>query len=275
MVEFASIQQYVNTAIEQIMVYLPKLLLAIIVLLIGLRVIKLFVSGINRAMEKAQTDESLRKFSVSFAGVFLKIILIISVASMIGIETTSFIAVLGAAGLAVGFALQGSLGNLAGGLLILFFKPFRVGDVIEAQGFIGKVHTIHILNTILKTFDNKTIYIPNGQLSGGTLTNFTAESQRRVDMTFGIGYQDDLRKAKKILNHLVGEDERILKDPQPLVAISELGESSVNFVVRVWVNSADFWNVYFDMQENVKLTFDKEGISIPFPQRDVHLYQHN
>ena len=157
--------------------------------------------------------------------------------------------------------------------MILLFKPFKVDDVIETQGYLGKVHEIRIFNTILKTFDNKTIIIPNGSISGGSIINFSTESQRRVDMTFGIGYDDDLKKAKGVLQNLVDADSRILKEPAPMVALSELGDSSVNFVVRVWCNSADYWSIYFDMQEKVKLTFDQEGISIPFPQRDVHLYQ--
>ncbi|MCK5454683.1 MAG: mechanosensitive ion channel, partial [Calditrichia bacterium] len=170
-------------------------------------------------------------------------------------------------------SLQGSLANFAGGVLILLFKPFKVGDFIETQGYLGVVHSIQIFNTVLKTPDNKRIIIPNGPVSSGSLTNFSAETQRRVDMVFGIGYQDDIAKAKKVLNGLINEDQRILKEPEPLVVVSELGDSSVNLTVRVWVNSADYWGVYFDMQENVKLTFDKEGLSIPFPQRDVHLYQ--
>ena len=194
---------------------------------------------------------------------------------MIGIETTSFVAIIGAAGLAVGLALQGSLANFAGGVLILLFKPFKVGDVVETQGYLGKVHEIRIFNTVMKTFDNKTIIIPNGAVSGSSIVNFSTEPQRRVDMTFGIGYGDDIKKAKQILQNLVDADSRILKEPAPQIALSELGDSSVNFVVRVWCEAAEYWNIYFEMQEKVKMTFDQEGISIPFPQRDVHLYQTN
>lgn len=266
-------QVYGEKAIELTMMYAPKVLLALVVLFIGLRIIKIAERALNKGMEKANTDASLRKFLSSLLSVLLKVILIISVASMIGIATTSFVAILGAAGLAVGLALQGSLANFAGGVLILFFKPFKVGDFIETQGHLGVVHSIQIFNTILKTPDNKTIIIPNGQVSSGSITNFSAEDKRRVDMVFGIGYQDDIAKAKKILTSLIGEDKRILKEPEPLVVVSELGDSSVNFTVRVWANSGDYWGIFFDMQEKVKLTFDKEGISIPFPQRDVHLYQ--
>lgn len=266
-------QVYGEKAIELTMMYAPKFLLALVVLFIGLRIIKIAVGALNKGMEKANTDLSLRKFLGSLLSVLLKVILIISVASMIGIATTSFVAILGAAGLAIGLALQGSLGNFAGGVLILFFKPFKVGDFIESQGHLGVVHSIQIFNTILKTPDNKRIIIPNGQVSGGSITNFSAEDQRRVDMTFGIGYQDDIVKAKEVLNNLINKDKRILKEPNPLVVVSALGDSSVNFTVRVWANSGDYWGIFFDMQEKVKLTFDKEGISIPFPQRDVHLYQ--
>jgi small conductance mechanosensitive channel len=155
------------------------------------------------------------------------------------------------------------------------FKPFKVGDAIDAQGHIGKVDAIHVLNTILKTFDNKTIIIPNGALANGNIVNFSTEETRRVDMAFGIGYGDDIKKAKTVLQRLVDEDQRIFKEPESMIAVNELGDSSVNFVVRVWCNSADYWGIYFDMQEKVKLEFDKEGISIPFPQRDVHLFQKN
>jgi small conductance mechanosensitive channel len=193
---------------------------------------------------------------------------------MLGVQMTSFIAILGAAGLAVGLALQGSLANFAGGVLLLLFKPFKVGDFIEAQGFSGSVNAIQVFNTVLKTPDNKTIIIPNGNLSNGAITNFTAEKNRRVDWTFGIGYSDDIKKAKEILVQLIKSDPRILDEPEAMVALSELGDSSVNFVVRAWVKLEDFWGVYFDIQEKVKLTFDEQGISIPFPQRDVHVYNH-
>jgi small conductance mechanosensitive channel len=268
-------QGYINKAVELIMVYGPKLILAIIVLFLGLWIIKLLIKMMSKSLERSKVELSLQKFFMSLVSVLLKILLFVSVASMVGIATTSFVAIIGAAGLAVGLALQGSLANFAGGVLILLFKPFKVGDAVETQGYLGKVHEIHIFNTILKTFDNKTIIIPNGAISGGSITNFSTEPRRRVDMSFGIGYGDDIKKAKSVLQKLTAEDDRILKEPAPQVALSELGDSSVNFVVRVWCNSADYWNIFFDMQEKVKLTFDQEGISIPFPQRDVHLYQTN
>jgi small conductance mechanosensitive channel len=192
---------------------------------------------------------------------------------MIGVKTTSFVAVLGAAGLALGFALQGSLSNFAGGVMILLFKPFKVGDIIEAQGHRGKVDEIRIFNTIIKTLDNKTIIIPNGEVSGNSIINYTAEPTRRVDMTFGIGYDDDIGKVKSVLKRVIDSDERILEDPAPMIVVSEHGGSSVNFAVRPWVKTEDYWGVYFDMHEKVKLAFDEEGISIPYPQRDIHLYR--
>ena len=264
---------YVDKVIELAISYGPKLVLAIIVLIAGLWIIKGFNRILIKGMERNNLEPSLQKFLSSFVSITLKILLLISVASMIGIATTSFIAVLGAAGLAVGLALQGSLANFAGGVLILLFKPYKVGDVIEAQGFLGTVNEIQVFYTVIKSFDNKTIVIPNGVLSNNSITNYSTEKIRRADMTFGIGYDDDIQKAKDVIKKLVDEDSRILKDPAPSVVVSELADSSVNFSVKVWCDSTDLWPVYFDMQEKVKTNFDKEGISIPFPQRDVHIYQ--
>ncbi len=248
------------------------ILIALVVLIIGLWIIKIIVSSLARMMEKKNTDPSLRPFLKSMASVLLKIMLIISVMGMMGIEMTSFIAILGAAGLAVGLALSGTLQNFAGGVMLLIFKPFKVGDFIEAQGFMGTVSEIQIFNTILKTPDNKTIIIPNGGLSTGPMTNFSTEPTRRVDFSFGIGYSDDIDKAKSVLERVLAIDVRIHKDPKPFIAVGELGDSSVNFTVRVWVDGADYWGVHFDTIEKVKKEFDKEGISIPFPQTDVHLF---
>jgi small conductance mechanosensitive channel len=189
------------------------------------------------------------------------------------VETTSFIAILGAAGLAVGFALQGSLSNFAAGVMLIIFRPFKSGDFIEAGGTIGVVEAIQIFNTVLRTPDNKMVIVPNSNITGGNITNYSAKEDRRIDMVFGIGYDDDLKKAKEILERLISEDSRILKDPAPTVAVSELADSSVNFVVRPWVKTSDYWAVYWDFTEKVKLTFDAEGISIPYPQQDVHMHQ--
>ena len=264
---------YVARALDYLMDYGLQLLLAMLVLVVGWWIIRVIVRITEKAMDRANVDLSLHKFLSTLIGVLLKILLFISAASMIGIEMTSFIAIIGAAGLAVALALQGSMSNFAGGVLLLLFKPFRIGDTIDAQGYLGKVHLIHVLHTTLKTFDNKTIIIPNGALANGSITNYSVEENRRVDMSFGISYDDNIKLAKEILQKLVSEDERVMADPVPLVAVSELGESSINFVVRVWCNAAEYWNVFYAMQENVKLAFDQAGISIPFPQRDVHLYQ--
>lgn len=268
-----TVMSFTDQAIEVAKTYGPQLLLAIVTLIVGFWIIRIIANLINNAMKRANLEVSLRRFLSSFISIILKILLLISVASMVGIATTSFVAILGAAGLAVGLALQGSLANFAGGVLILLFKPFKVGDFIDAQGYTGTVHAIQVFSTILKTPDNKTVIIPNGSLSNGSMINFSTEPTRRVDMTFGIGYGDDIAKAKSILKRLVEAESRALKEPAYQVVLSELADSSVNFTVRVWCNATDYWDIYFDMQEEVKNAFDKEGISIPFPQRDVHLYQ--
>jgi small conductance mechanosensitive channel len=201
------------------------------------------------------------------------VLLGISVLGMLGIQMTSFIAILGAAGLAVGMALSGTLQNFAGGVMILLFRPFKVGDFVDTQGYLGTVSEIQIFNTILKTPDNKTIIIPNGSLSKSSLINYSTEERRRVDWTFGIAYGDDLDKAKKVIRKLCDHESRILKDPETFVAVAELADSSVNFTVRAWVNAADYWGVFFDMNEKIYKTFADEGLNIPFPQIDVHLDQ--
>ena len=248
-----------------------KLGVALIILVIGLWVIRMLVNMTRKMMEKRDTDPSLRGFLLSILSIALKIILIVTVIGKLGVETTSFIAVLGAAGLAVGMALSGTLQNFAGGVMILVFKPFRIGHFIEAQGYSGTVNEIQIFNTILKTPDNKTIIIPNGGLSTGTMVNYSVEPTRRVDWTFGIGYGDDADKAREVLMKMLNDDSRVLKDPAPFVEVSALADSSVNFAVRAWVNSADYWGLYFDMNKRVYINFDKEGLNIPFPQMDVHV----
>ena len=253
--------------------YGPKLVGAIAVWIVGGWIVKMLTRGFRSLMDKRDLDESLKPFLGTLVGTLLKVMLAISVLSMLGIEMTSFIAILGAAGLAIGMALSGTLQNFAGGVMILLFKPFNVDDVIEAQGFLGKVSEIQIFNTILKTPDNKTIIIPNGGLATGAMTNYTAESQRRVDWTFGIGYGDDVDKAKGIIKNLADQDSRILKDPELFIAVSELADSSVNFAVRAWAATDDYWDVYFEMNEKVYKAFENEGINIPFPQMDVHVHQ--
>lgn len=263
--------KYKDYAIDFIMDYGPKLIGAIIVLIIGLWVIKLITRGTDRLLVKSNVDDSLRPFMKSLVGTLLKAMLVISIMGMVGIEMTSFIAILGAAGLAVGMALSGTLQNFAGGVMILIFKPFKVGDYIDAQGYAGVVKEIQIFVTILTTPDNKTIIIPNGGLSNGSVVNYSTQDTRRVDWTVGVSYGSDIEHVRKAINGLIKADERIMKDPAPLVRVSELADSSVNFTVRGWVNPADYWDVFFDMNENIYTTFSKEGIGIPFPQIDVHV----
>jgi small conductance mechanosensitive channel len=248
-----------------------RLLGAIVVLVIGLWIIKILVRSSQRLMIKSKIDASLSSFLKSMIDILLKIMLIISVMSMMGIQMTSFIALLGAAGLAVGMALSGTLQNFAGGVMILIFKPFKVGDFINAQGYSGSVQEIQIFITMLTTPDNKTIIIPNGPLSNGSLTNFSAQPKRRVDWSFGISYGNDYDTAKKMLLDMMKEDKRILSNPEPFVALGELADSSVNITVRAWVNAADYWDVFFDMNEKFYKNADKFNLSMPFPQMDVHL----
>lgn len=246
---------------------------SIAIFIIGRIVIGFLIGIFRRLMNKSKMDVTLSKFLLSIVRIALLTVLIIIILDNLGIQTTSFVAILGAAGLAVGFALQGSLGNFASGVMIIIFRPFKAGDFVEAGGVSGSVEEITIFNTIMKTPDNKMVIVPNSKVTGESIVNYSAMDTRRVDLVFGIGYDDDIRKAKETLEQILREDSRILDDPAPVVAVSELGDSSVNFVARPWVKTADYWAVYFDVTEKVKLTFDEKGISIPFPQNDVHLYQ--
>jgi len=259
---------------SMVMMYAPKLLLALVTLLIGLWIIKIVTKGVKSLMDKKEMDETLKPFVISLFSILLKAMLLISVIGMVGVQMTSFIAMLGAVGLAVGMALSGTLQNFAGGVIILVFKPFKVGDLLEAQGYLGVVKEIQLFNTIVLSLDNKTIIIPNGGLSTGSMINYSTQPTRRVDMSFGIGYSDDIDKAKSVLEGLLVNHPKVLKDPAHFIAVSELADSSVNFVVRAWVNAADYWEVFFYMQETVKKEFDKNKIGIPFPQNDVHIYNH-
>lgn len=258
-----------------IMNYGMKLIYALAVLFIGLWVIKMILKGLNNIMKKRDIDASLIPFLNSLSGMLLKALLAITVLSMLGIEMTSFIALLGAAGLAIGMALSGTLQNFAGGVMILIFRPFNVGDFIEAQGYSGTVKEIQIFITILTTTDNKTIIIPNGPLSNNSLINFSTQSTRRVDWTFGIGYGDKTEKAQEILYTLMKEDDRILKDPKAFVGVSGLGDSSVNLTTKAWVKAEHYWDVFYSMNQNVYNKFNEEGINIPFPQMDIHLHKDN
>ena len=267
-------ENYYDKIVDLILLYGPKLVGAILVWIVGAIVIKGLVKGFEKLLTKRDVDVSLRPFLKGIVSTLLKVMLAISVLGMLGIEMTSFIAILGSAGLAVGMALSGTLQNFAGGVMILIFKPFKNGDFIEAQGHAGIVSEIQIFNTILKTPDNKTIIIPNGGLSTSSMVNYSNEEMRRVDWTFGIGYGDKTDDAKVVLEKLMNEDKRILTTPEPpFVAVSELGDSSVNFAVRAWVKSENYWGVFFDMNEKVYNTFDKEGLNIPYPQMDVHVHK--
>ena len=246
----------------------------LLILIIGMWLAKLIRKAMVKTMEKREVDPTLIHFLASLAHVALKVFVIIAALAKLNIQTASFIAILGAAGLAVGLALQGSLANFAAGVLMIIFKPIRVGDFVLVGGEMGGVEEISIFTTVLKSPDNKRIIVPNGQVMGGAITNFNANGTRRIEIIAGISYDDDMKKAKAIINELIAADERILKDPAPQVAVSEMADSSVNIVVRPWVKPADYWNVYFELTENIKAKFDENDITIPFPQRDVHLYEH-
>lgn len=272
-IDVDKLQKYVEMVTDWAVNFGSDLLVAILVYLVFQWVIGRIIKVIDIAMTKKKVEVTLHSFLISIFKITFKAIQIIIFASMIGVETASLIAMLGAAGLAVGLALQGSLANFAGGIIVLLFRPFKAGDVIEAQGFVGTVVEIQIFNTIMRTLDNQRVVIPNGLLSNGCVKNIFAEPTRRVDLTFGISYSDDIKQVKQILSDVIAADERILKDPEPDIFVSAHADSSINFLVRPWVNSEDYWPVYFSMMEEVKLAFDRENITIPFPQRDVHLYQ--
>ncbi len=250
-----------------------QLLSAIATLVIGLYVVSIIVKVAGKVFERSNVDVSLTGFLSSMISILLKIMVYISAIGMLGVEMTSFIAILGAAGLAVGMALSGTLQNFAGGVMILLFKPYKVGDFIEAQGFAGTVKEIQIFVTVMTTGDNKTILIPNGPLANGSMINYSTQATRRVDFTFGIAYGDDIDKAYGVLRGLIEADERILKDPGPFMGLSQLADSSVNITMRVWVNAADYWAVHFKMNEEVYKSFADAGLSIPFPQMDMHVHQ--
>jgi small conductance mechanosensitive channel len=247
---------------------------AIAVFILGIWLAKFLSNSLRKLLRKRKVDETLVTFLGSLTHVLLLIFVIIAGMSKLGVEMTSIIAMVGAAGLAVGLALQGSLANLAGGVLLFVFRPFRVGHFVEAAGNQGTVEEIDIFTTKLKTFDNKTIIIPNAKVTGDTIVNYSMNETRRVDLVIGVSYGDDLDKVKNVIKGVLSEDPRILKDPQPMVAVIELADSSVNFAVRPWVKTSDYWDVYFGTIEAIKKRLDREGITIPFPQHDVHMYSH-
>lgn len=278
-------EQDLQTAAEKMDYYLQligdyavefawQLVGAIVVLIIGFWIIRLIGKGSDRAMTKSNLDASLQKFLKKLIVIALNVVLIIIVAAMVGIQTASLVALVGAVSLAIGIALQGSLANFAGGVILLFLKPFKVGDFITSEdGKMGTVEEIQLFYTILITPTNQRVVVPNGKLSNNAITNYSYFDTRRLDVTFGIGYGDDIDKAKSILKEIAEADSRTLKDPAPMFAVEALGDSSVNIRYRIWVKSSDYWDINFEIHEKVKKAFDEAGINIPFPQTDVHLYK--
>ena len=262
---------FTDRLLEWLSSYGPRVIGALIALVVGFWIIGVIRKALGKAFGKSSMEETLARFLQSLIGIALKVVLVVVVLGMIGVQAASFVAIIGAATFAVGFALQGSLSNFAGGVLIMIFRPYRAGDFIEAVGFAGTVKEIQILNTVLNTLDNKTVIIPNGELATSPLTNYSAEPTRRVDMTFGVSYDTDLEQAREAIMSVILGQKMVLGSPAPFVRVIELADSSVNFACRVWVNTPDYWQVYFDITEGVKKELDARGISIPFPQMDVHL----
>lgn len=250
-----------------------QVLAAIAIFLIGRWVARMVTNGLHKAMQKQEVDKTLETFVCNFAYMAMLTFVVIAAINQVGVQTTSLIAVMGAAGLAVGLALQGSLSNFAAGVLIVIFRPYRVGDFVEAAGIAGTIEQVHILTTALRTGDNKQIVVPNKQIMDSVITNYSRKDTRRIDLVVGVSYGDDIDKVRAIIRSLVEADARILKDPECLIAVGELADSSVNFFVRPWVATADYWAVRFALLESIKKTFDQQGVQIPFPQRDVHLFQ--
>jgi small conductance mechanosensitive channel len=259
---------------ELLTIYGLKVIAAIAVFIVGRWIAKGLSKLAEKVMNKRQVDPTIVSFVVNMTYIALLVFVVLAALGQLGIQTTSFIAVIGAAGLAIGLALQGSLANFAAGFLMIIFRPFKVGDYIEGAGVAGTVEAIQIFTTQLQTPDNKTVIIPNSSLTAGNITNWSVKGTRRVDLVMGIGYGDDIDKAKQIMADVLAKDDRVFKDPPPKIALVELADSSVNFVVRPWVKSEHYWDVYFDTTEAIKKSFDAQGISIPFPQRDVHMYEH-
>ncbi len=268
-----SVRYFKHLANEYLVPFGINLVIAILVFYIGRAVARAIVRAIGKIGERANMDESLLKFLTDLAYALLLMIVIIAALERLGVKTTAAIAVLGAMGLAVGLAMQGSLGNFASGVMIILFKPYKVGDIVSVAGETGGVESIKVFNTVLVTPDNRQIMIPNGQITSGKIENLTVRGERRIDLEVGIGYDDDIKAAKQTLEQILAADDRILKEPGAQVAVASLGDNSVNLVVRPWVKVADYWDVRFDTIETIKRTFDDKGISFPYPQRDVHLYK--
>ena len=250
-----------------------KLLAAIVIFYVGRMIVRIITRGLRKVMEAQNVDQILVSFISNLVSMILLVVVVIAALGALDVPTASFVAILGAAGLAVGLALQGSLSNFASGVLIIIFRPYKVGDWVEAAGISGAVEEVQILTTVLKTGDNKKVIVPNSQIMGGVITNYSANDMRRVDLVVGVSYDDDLDKVRSTIEELIAADDRILDEPAHTIAVSELADSSVNFVVRPWVKTSDYWGVWFGLTEAVKKRFDQEGISIPFPQQDVHIHK--
>ena len=267
------LQEIMNYAIEITSNFGLKLLTALIVVIVGKQLVKILLKVIKVALEKANTEETVRIFVANLLNTVFTVIIFVAAINQLGVETTSIIALLGAAGLAIGLALQGSLANFASGILIVIFRPYKVGDYIEAGTNAGTVKDIQIFSTVLRTPDNKTIVVPNGSIMDGSITNDSEQPTRRIDIIASCSYEDDLDKVKQVLKTILDSEDRILTEPKPQIAVSELAESSVNFIVRPWVNSSDYLPVMYSLLEQIKKTFDQEGISIPYPQSDIHIHE--
>jgi len=266
------LNELLNTFVQNAGAYSVRILAALAILVLGRWLAGVLTRGLARVMEKREVDVALRGFVTSLIYWVLIAFIVVAAMSKLGIETTSFVAMLGAAGLAIGLAIQGSLSNFASGVLIIMFRPFRIGDYVEAAGTAGVVKEITILTTVMATPDNKKIIVPNSAVMAGTITNYSANDTRRLDLVFGVSYDDDVRKVQRVLEEIIAAEPRCLKDPTPTIGVLAHADSSINFAVRPWVNKADYWAVFFDLNKTVKLRFDEEGITIPFPQRDVHLF---
>ena len=264
-------EDILKTIYEYLATYGLQIVAALLIFLIGRWLAGVLSRLVEKGLLKSKVDKTIAKFAKHLTHIGLLVFVVIAALARLGVETTQFAVALGAAGLAIGLALQGSLANFASGFLMIIFRPFKVGDFIEAAGVKGTVKEIQIFNTIIDTPDNVRIIIPNGQVTAGNIMNYTANGTRRVDLVVGVSYDDDLKKAKEVIERVLAGDKRVLKDPATTVAVSELGDSSVNFVVRPWVKAADYWNAYFDITGKVKVALDENGISIPYPQRDVHI----
>lgn len=264
-------QKYIDQITSMAIEYAPKILLALLTLIVGFWIIKKISNLLSNTLDKRKVDETVKPFFLSLVSVGLKVLLLFTVAGMFGVETASFLAVIGALAFAVGMALQGSLGHFASGIMLLVFKPYQVGDLVEIGGKVGVVEAIHIFNTILMTVDNKKVIIPNGVVTSDVITNISGQGEIRVDMTFGIGYSDDIDKAKEVIQAVANKCPQIMTSKPVDIFVSELGDSSVNFAVRPWAKSEHYWDVYFFMHEQLKKGFDNANIEIPFPQRTVHL----